>query len=218
MCYIIFMTRIFRDRTEAGQLLAEKLVHFARQKDSIVLALPRGGVPVGYEIAQALKLPLDIFLVRKLGVPGHEELAFGAIAMDNVQVFNDEVVFQMGLDQPTIDEIIREEQAVLNERNQKYRGNRPFPDLKNRTVILVDDGIATGATMRAAIKAIRKLGCLNLVIAVPVAPPEVFTQFRSLADQIVCVETPAMMYAIGSWYADFSQTTDEEVIQLLNRI
>lgn len=211
------MSRIFRDRVEAGQVLAKKLQHFAGQKDAIVLALPRGGVPVGYEIAEALGIPLDVFLVRKLGVPGHEELAFGAIAMSGITVFNDEIIRQLDLKQTIIAAVIAREQIVLEERNKKYRGNRPYPDLKNRTVILVDDGIATGATMRAAAKAIRQLGCLQLIIAVPVAPREALTQFSQFANQIICLETPADFFAIGSWYEAFPQTTDAEVYRLLGK-
>ncbi len=211
------MIKIFRDRVEAGQLLAEKLAHFAGQSDAIVLALPRGGVPVGYEIATALKLPLDIFLVRKLGVPGHEELAFGAIAMGNITVFNQEIIAMLGLSQHTIDAVISREQMVLNERDEKYRGNRPLPDLKNRTVILVDDGIATGATLHAAIKAIRQLNCRYLVAAAPVAPLEAVSRFSEIVDRMVCLETPPDFFAIGSFYEDFSQTTDEEVYRLLGK-
>jgi putative phosphoribosyl transferase len=207
--------KIFRDRREAGQLLAQKLQRFAGQKDTLVLALPRGGVPVGYEIAQALQIPLDIFLVRKLGVPGYEELAFGAIAMGGVTVFNDSVIQQLGLQQDAMAAVIAQEQAVLAQRNQKYRGNRPLPDLKQLIVILVDDGIATGATMRAAIQAIRQLGCVKIILAVPVAPPEAFAQFSQLADAVICLEAPAEFFAIGSWYENFPQTTDEEVYRLL---
>lgn len=211
------MKKIFHDRVEAGQLLAKKLTAYREQKDTIVLALPRGGVPVGYEIAQALKLPLDVFLVRKLGVPGNEELAFGAIAVNEVRVFNEKIIHQMDLTPAIIDAIIRREQQVLNERNQKYRGNQPLPNLKNHTVILIDDGIATGATVQAAIAAIRKLGCRHLVVAVPVAPLPALTQISQLADQIVCLETPSDFFAIGSWYENFSQITDEEVYQLLGK-
>ncbi len=211
------MIKIFRDRTEAGQLLAAKLARFSGKPDAIVLALPRGGVPVGYEIARALKLPLDIFLVRKLGVPGHEELAFGAIAMGNVTVFNQEIIAMLGLSRHTIDAVIASEQMVLNERDEKYRGNRPLPNLKDRTVILVDDGIATGATLHAAINAIRQLDCRHLVAAVPIAPMEAISQFSRLVDEMVCLETPTDFFAIGSWYEDFSQTTDEEVYRLLGK-
>lgn len=209
------MIKIFENRREAGKLLAGKLSRFKNHKQTLILALPRGGVPVGYEIAQALNLPLDIFLVRKLGVPGQEELAFGAIAMGDTLIFNEELVAQLGLSAESINAIIASEQQVLNERNQKYRGARPFPNLTDQCVILVDDGIATGATMRAAITAIRALGCAQLIVAVPVAPPEIFDQFAGLADQIICLETPAPFFAIGGWYQDFSQTTDAEVHELL---
>jgi putative phosphoribosyl transferase len=211
------MERIFRNRIEAGRLLAQQFLNFSEQHNTLVLALPRGGVPVGYEIAQALKIPLDIFLVRKLGVPGQEELAFGAIAMGNVVVFNESIVHQLGLDQQTIQAVIAKEQIVLDERNKKYRGSRPFPDLSEKNIILVDDGIATGATMRAAIIALRKLKCRQIIIAVPVAPPEIYAQFSSLAEKIICLATPESFFAIGSWYMDFSQTTDEEVYQLLGK-
>jgi putative phosphoribosyl transferase len=211
------MYKIFRDRVEAGQLLAKQLEQYRDKPDTIVLALPRGGVPVGYQIAQGLHLPLDIFLVRKLGVPWQEELAFGAIALGGIKVFNEDVLGFMNLDQAGIDEVIAEQQTILEDRSKKYRGNKPFPDLKNKTVILVDDGIATGATMRAAILAIRELGCCEIILAVPVAPPEIFQQFNSLVDQIVCLETPSPFFAIGGWYQDFSQTTDDEVIDLLKK-
>lgn len=211
------MDRVFRNRSEAGKLLAHQLSHFANKKNTLVLALPRGGVPVGYEIAQALHLPLDIFLVRKLGVPEHEELAFGAIAMGDVIVFNESIVFQLGLDQETIQSVLEKERQVLDERNIKYRGDRPFPDLKDKNIILVDDGIATGATMRAAITALRQWECASIIIAVPVASPEIYSQFRALADEIICLATPVSFVAIGSWYTDFSQTTDEEVYRLLGK-
>ncbi len=210
------MSRIFRDRSEVGKLLAQQLQHFFAKKNTIVLALPRGGVPVGYEIAQALNLPLDIFLVRKLGVPGHEELAFGAIAMGDVIVFNDAIVNELDVDQSIINTVIERERRVLNERNAKYRDDRPYPDLKAKNIILVDDGIATGATMRAAITALRQRGSARIIVAVPVAPPEVYSQFNNLADEIVCLATPEFFVAIGSWYMNFPQTSDEEVRQLLN--
>jgi putative phosphoribosyl transferase len=209
------MFKIFRDRVEAGRLLAEKLQNYHAQPDTIIMALPRGGVPVGFEIAQALKIPLDIFLVRKLGAPGQEELAFGAIALGDIEVFNQSIVQQLELDQYTINEVIAEEKQILAERNRKYRGDLPLPDLKNRTIILVDDGIATGATMRAAVKALRKIGCKQLTIAVPVAPQETLSLFHGLVDKIICLETPSPFFAIGSYYQDFSQTSDEEVYRLL---
>lgn len=210
------MIKIFRNRAQAGQLLAKRLMHYAGRKDVIVLALPRGGVPVGYEIAQALQLPLDIFLVRKLGAPGHEELAFGAIAIDGATVFNHEIIEMLGLSPTVIDAVIKRETMVLNERNRKYRGSRPLPNLLDHTVILVDDGIATGATLMAAITAIRKI-CGQIVVAVPVAPAEAVTKFSSVTDEFICLETPRDFLAIGSWYEDFSQTSDEEVYRLLGR-
>ena len=209
--------KIFEDRRQAGQLLAEKLKNFKDKQHTIVLALPRGGVPVGYEIAQALNLPLDIFLVRKLGAPGQEELAFGAIAMGGIVVFNEEIVKRLNISPESIQAVIAQEQQVLQERERKYRGARAFPNLKNQNVILVDDGIATGATMRAAIQAIRALGCAKLIVAAPVAPPEIFDQFAGLSDQIICLETPSPFFAIGGWYQDFSQTSDEEVYELLKK-
>ncbi|MBS0349889.1 MAG: phosphoribosyltransferase [Proteobacteria bacterium] len=212
------LDKIFRDRVEAGQLLAKQLEQqFLDKANTIVLALPRGGVPVGYQIAHDLNLPLDVFLVRKLGVPGQEELALGAIALGGIKVFNEEVLGLMSLDQASIDKVIAEQQTILDDRNNRYRGQKPLPDFKNKTVILVDDGIATGATMRAAVLAIQTLGCGRIILAVPVAPPEIFQQFKPLVDQIICLETPAPFYAIGGWYQDFSQTTDAEVISLLKK-
>ena len=207
----------FQNRKVAGQLLAKKLVHFSQQKDAIVLALPRGGVPIGYEIAKNLNLPLDIFLVRKLGVPWQEELAMGAIAEGNVHVFNSEIILSLAITQNDIDKAIAQESQILVQRQQKYRGDRPSLVIKNKTVILVDDGIATGATMRAAIKALRKSGSTNVIVATPVAPPEAIAQFSHLVDQVICLETPTPFYAIGNWYEDFSQTSDEEVCDLLQR-
>lgn len=214
--YSFHMAKIFKNRREAGQLLAQKLSHLRNRSDVMVLALPRGGVPVGYEVAQSLNVPLDIILVRKLGVPMQEELAMGAIAFGGTTVFNEEIIRSFMIPEEEIQQVIAEEQQVLNERNIKYRNNRPFPDLKNKTIILVDDGIATGATMRAAIKALRKLGTSNIIVAAPVAPPEVFLEFKTLVDQIICLETPPLFSAIGMWYDDFTQTSDEEVIKLLN--
>ncbi len=215
-CYIFFMARRFRDRVEAGQLLAQSLQEYKGQKNVTVLALPRGGVPVGYQVAKALNLPLDIFLVRKLGVPGQEELAFGAIAAGGIIVHNEEIIQLLNLNPSSIEAVIAREKTVLDERNRKYRGDRPFPDLRNQTVILVDDGIATGATMRAAISALKDQ-CRKLAVAVPVGPPETITKLQKIADAVVCLETPAIFFAIGNWYEDFSQTSDEEVQQLLSK-
>ena len=209
------MEFILRDRTDAGKRLAEALEDYADDPDGIVLALPRGGVPVGYEIAETLHLPLDVFLVRKLGVPGQEELAMGAIAMGGVCVFNDRIVRGLNISQQAIDFVTSREQAELERRNLLYREGRPVPDLANKTVLLVDDGIATGATMRAAVEAILQVKPRQLIVAVPVAPPEIYDMFQSLADKIVCLETPASFFAIGNWYQNFSQTSDDEVRKLL---
>jgi predicted phosphoribosyltransferase len=207
----------YHDRHDAGERLATELVQYAGRDDVVVLALPRGGIPVGYEVARALDAPLDVFVVRKLGVPGPEELAIGAIASGGARVLNDDVVQMHHVTGEQLDMVMRMEEAELARREQQYRGTRPFPDLRGKTVILVDDGLATGATMRAAIGALRNEGPSRIVVAVPVAAPEVCRQFRSIADEIVCAVTPDPFYAVGLWYEDFSQTTDEEVHDLLAR-
>jgi len=208
---------IYRDRTEAGQALAAKLAAHADRPDVLVLALPRGGVPVAFEVAQALHAPLDVFLVRKLGVPGREELAMGALATGGVRVLNEDVVAALGIAEPAIAAVIREEEQELQRREQLYRGDRPAPDVRGRTVILVDDGLATGSTMRAALAALRQQGPARLVVAVPVGAAETCADFRAEADEVVCARTPEPFYAVGLWYNDFSQTTDEEVHELLER-
>jgi putative phosphoribosyl transferase len=208
---------LFRDRTEAGQVLADQLVRYAHRPDVVVLALPRGGVPVGYEVAQALHAPLDVFLVRKLGLPGQEELAMGAIASGGIRVLNEEVVRKLNVPEEIIDAVAAEEQQELSRREHDYRAGRPPPDVRGRTVILVDDGLATGSTMRAAVAALRQQGPARIVVAVPVGAPETCTQLRREADEVVCAETPEPFYAVGAWYEDFSQTTDEEVRDLLAR-
>jgi predicted phosphoribosyltransferase len=206
----------FRGREEAGRRLGEALSAFAG-RNALVLALPRGGVPVGYEVARALGAPLDIFLVRKLGVPGHEELAMGAIATGGVRVLNDEVVHALRVPAAVIDRVASIEQRELERREREYRGDRPEPDVRGRTVILVDDGLATGSTMRAAARAIRALGPARLVVAVPVAAAETCDSLESEVDDVVCLRTPEPFYAVGLWYEDFSQTTDDEVRELLAR-
>lgn len=211
------MTKRFRDRTEAGRVLAERLRAYAGRPDVIVLALPRGGVPVGYEIATALGVPLDVFVVRKLGVPGQEELAMGAIATGDVRVLNDEVVEMLRIPPQIVDRVTEEEARELHRREAAYRGNRPPPDLRGRTVILVDDGLATGATMRAAVSAVKQQAPARVVIAVPTAAPQTCEEFRYEVDEVVCAMTPEPFYAVGLWYDDFSQTTDEEVHDLLER-
>ena len=181
----------------------------------MVLALPRGGVPVAFEIAEALGANLDIFLVRKLGVPGHRELAMGAIASGGVRVLNDDVVNWYGIPKAAIEAVAQEEQRELERREREYRIDRPAVPLKGRTVILVDDGLATGSTMRAAVEAVRREGPMRVVVAVPVAAPSTCEEFKQIADEVVCARTPEPFSAVGLWYEDFSQTTDEEVRSLL---
>jgi predicted phosphoribosyltransferase len=207
----------FRNRSEAGRQLAAKLAAYAKRPEVIVLALPRGGVPVAYEVAQALEAPLDVFLVRKLGVPGHEELAMGAIASGGVRVINQDVVRALGIPQAVIDAVAAREQQELERRERLYRGDRPAPDVRGRTVILVDDGLATGATMSAAVQALKQQGAGRVVVAVPIAPPDTCDRLREDVDDIVCAVTPEPFHAVGLWYEDFSQTTDEEVRDLLAR-
>jgi predicted phosphoribosyltransferase len=207
----------FHDRSEAGRLLAAKLGAYANRPDVLVLALPRGGVPVAYEVARALNAPLDVFLVRKLGVPGHEEYAMGAIATGGVRVLNEEAVRALGVPDYAIDAVAAKEQQELARRARLYRGDRPPPDVRGKTVILVDDGLATGATMQAAVKALRQEQARRIVVAVPVAAPETCEQLKEQVDDIICAVTPEPFYAVGLWYQDFSQTTDEEVRELLER-
>lgn len=205
----------FRDRTEAGQELAHRLEHFAGRDDLLVLGLARGGVPVAFEVARRLRAPLDVFIVRKLGVPGHEELAMGAIASGGVQVLNERVLNALHLDESSIDRVAQLELKELSRRERQYRGNKPMPNVRGKTVILIDDGLATGATMAAAVQALRKLGPAKLVVAVPVGAPETCEQFQDLADEIVCAREPADFAAVGEWYEDFQQTSDAEVHDLL---
>jgi putative phosphoribosyl transferase len=211
------MSMRFRDRAEAGRLLADRLEEYAGRDDVIVLALPRGGVPVGAELARRLGAPLDLFLVRKLGVPGREELAMGAIASGGVRVLNDDVVAELGITEEDIARTALVEGRELERREQRYRNGRPVADLRGRTVILVDDGLATGATMRAAALAVRGQGPERVVVAVPVAAEPTCDEFRAEVDEVVCALTPEPFLSVGSWYEDFSQTTDEEVRELLAR-
>lgn len=206
---------LFKDRTEAGQRLAVKLAAYADRQNVLVLGLPRGGVPVAFEVANALKAPLDVFLVRKLGVPSQEELAMGAIASGGVRVLNQEIIEGLRLTEATIDRVAQKEQQELERRERLYRDNRPVPALQGRTVIVVDDGLATGATMRAAIEAVRQQQPARLVVGVPVSSFETCQEIGSEVDEIVCVETPRPFYSVGLWYKDFPQTTDEEVRDLL---
>jgi putative phosphoribosyl transferase len=211
------MEGIFPDRAEAGRLLGVKLSKYAGAADVIVLGLPRGGVPVAYEVARALRVPLDVFIVRKLGVPGFEELAVGAIASGGVRVLNEEVASALPNADVIIEAVTQRESAELERREHEYRDGRPAPELQNKTVILIDDGLATGATMRAAVKALRQRGAAKIVVAVPVGPPDTCKEFEDVADEVVCASAPEFFQAVGQYYEDFSQTSDEEVRDLLAR-
>jgi putative phosphoribosyl transferase len=208
---------VYSDRAEAGRVLAGALAAYAGQPGLLVLALPRGGVPVAYEVAQALRAPLDVLVVRKLGVPGHDEYAMGAIASGGEPLFNDEVVRELGIRPAAIDAVVQRERTELQRRERLYRGDRPLPDVCGRTVIVVDDGLATGATMAAAVKALRGLEPARIVVAVPTGAAETCEQLRALADAVVCASTPRPFRAVGQWYDDFSQTSDAEVHELLDR-
>src|SRR5262245_48988349 len=207
----------YRDRYQAGKLLAEHLQEYADRPDAIVLALPRGGVPVGYEVATALHVPLDVFLVRKLGLPGHEELAMGAIASGGVRFLNEDVVAQTGVSRAIIDQVAAVEEAELERRERAYRGSRPAPKLENATAILVDDGLATGASMHAAALAARAQHAREVVVAVPVAAEPTCRSLSKVVDRVVCPFTPDQFYAVGLWYEDFAQTDDDEVRDLPER-
>jgi putative phosphoribosyl transferase len=210
----------YRDRREAGRVLASRLGVYARRPDVLVLALPRGGVPVAYEVARALDAPLDVFVVRKLGLPGREELAMGALATGGIRVLNQDVVDAFGVSETALDAVTAREAAELARRETAYCGGRPPPDLRGRAVLLVDDGLATGTTMRAAVRAARARGPARVVVAVPVAAPQICDALRSEVDdvdEVVCARTPEPFTAVGVWYEEFSPTTDEEVRELLAR-
>jgi putative phosphoribosyl transferase len=209
------MPRFFKDRRDAGRVLAEYLKSHADRNDVLVLALPRGGVPVASEVARELRAPLDVFLVRKLGVPGREELAMGAIASGGIRQLNDDVVRELGISPETIDEVEESERNELERREHAYRDDRPPIDVTGRTVILVDDGLATGASMRAAVAALKRKQPRQIIVAVPVASADTCDEFATLVDEVICARTPEPFYAVGLWYDDFSQTTDEEVRNLL---
>lgn len=206
---------IYKDRRDAGRALAARLQPHAGRDDVIVLALPRGGVPVAFEVAEALEAPLDIFLVRKLGVPGQEELAMGAIASGGVRVLNEQVAPYVT--QAAIDAATAQERAELERRERAYRGNRPPPEIRGKTIILIDDGLATGSTMRAAVAAIRQQQPARIVVAVPVGAGSTCDSLRHQADEVICGATPEPFFGVGQWYDDFAQTTDEEVCHLLER-
>ena len=209
----------YADRSDAGRRLAKALAAagYDRDPDILILALPRGGVPVAYEVARELDSPLDVFLVRKLGVPGHEELAMGAIASGGVTVLNDDVVRRARIRRDELDAVMRSELHELRRRERAYRGDRPPISIEAKTVILVDDGLATGASMRAAAEAVRRMNPKKVAVAVPVAAPETCEQFRQIVDDVTCVLTPEAFASVGMWYENFSQTSDEEVRELLER-
>lgn len=203
------------NRIMAGRLLAEKLTHYQHRDDVIVLALPRGGVPVAYEIANALAAPLDIIVVRKLGIPNHEEFAMGAVAQGGIFIFNKEAIQLNNISEQSIAQVAERELLELQRRENLYRGGRPWPRLQGRCVILVDDGLATGATMRAAVKAVRQQSAEKIILAIPVASTPALEEIRPWVDEIFCLIAPAVFYGVGQWYEDFSQVSDEEVMHFL---
>jgi putative phosphoribosyl transferase len=208
---------LFLDRTEAGRVLAHRLAAYANYPDAMVLALPRGGVPVAFEIAEALNLPLDILVVRKLGLPGHEEFAMGAIASGGARFLNQDLIRQLSLSDEIIGHIVAREQRELERRERTYRGQRPALDVRDHIVIIVDDGLATGSSMRAAIAALRQKRPAKLIVAVPVGARMTCSELEALADEVICLEKPENFSAVGLWYRDFPQVTDEEVNNLLER-
>jgi putative phosphoribosyl transferase len=207
----------FIDRRDAGRVLASRLTKYAGRDDVIVLGLPRGGVPVAYEVASALGAPMEVFLVRKLGTPGHRELAMGAIASGGVRVLNEDVVHWYGISESAIERIAREEQDELERRERAYRDDRPPPDFTNKVVILIDDGLATGSTMRAAARAVRARRPARVVIAVPVGAPQTCAELAASADEVICARMPEPFSAVGQWYLNFEQTDDDEVRELLQK-
>ncbi|BBA35364.1 phosphoribosyltransferase [Methylocaldum marinum] len=209
------MEKLFDDRTDAGRQLAQALGAYAGRSDLLVLALPRGGVPVAYEVARALNAPLDLLIVRKLGTPGNPELAMGAIASGGASVLNPDVVSIYRISDETIERVAANERQELARRERLYRGDRPYPEMENRCIIVVDDGIATGATMRAGLAALRRLNPACIVVAVPLAPSDTVERLRSEVDEVVCLTTPEPFFAVGQGYRDFSQTTDDDVREIL---
>jgi len=216
MALIESAPNFFYDRRDAGRALAARLENLKGRTDVVVLGLPRGGVPVAYEIARVLAAPLDVFLVRKLGLPEHPELAMGAIASGGVRVLNEDVVSWYRVPAGVLESVAKEEQAELDRRERTYRDGRTAPDLRDRVVVLVDDGLATGSTMLAAVRAVRSHAPARVVVAVPVGSADTCREFQKVADEVVCALTPARFSAVGQWYVDFSQTTDEEVGALLD--
>ncbi|MHB1862797.1 MAG: phosphoribosyltransferase [Gemmatimonadaceae bacterium] len=209
------MPHRFRDRREAGRELAQHLARYAHEPDVIVLGLPRGGVPVAFEVATALNVPLDVFVVRKLGVPGHEEYAMGAVAGGGIRVINEDVIRDLRISPDAVERVERAERSEIERREVAYRGGAPAPSLAGRVVILVDDGLATGSTMLAAVAAVRTRHPSRVIVATPVASMEACDAVRREADDCVCVSVPDPFYGVGLWYLDFTQTTDEEVQRVL---
>lgn len=207
----------FSNRVEAGRSLAQTLKHYRNREDVIVLALPRGGVPVGFEVSRALAVPLDVIVVRKLGVPGHKEFAMGAIASGGIRILTDEVILLNDIDEAAIAEAVADEEQELKRRELAYRQGQPYPDLNGKTVILVDDGLATGATMRAAVMAVREQNAKKVIVAVPVAPKDTAEAIASSVDEAFFLAVPSPFLAVGQWYDNFGQTTDEEVQSLLEQ-
>jgi putative phosphoribosyl transferase len=210
--------RLFHDRTDAGRQLTERLADYADRSDVVVLALPRGGVPVAFEVASRLHVPLDVFLVRKLGVPGHSELAMGAIAGGGVEVLNHDLIGDLGISADSIAAVAAREREELRRREDTFRGNRPPLDVAGKTIVLIDDGLATGATMEAAVTAVRSMNPASVVVAVPVGARETCERLASMADRVVCLAMPVPFDAVGLWYEDFDQTSDAEVKALLLRL
>ena len=208
---------LYKDRVDAGKRLAKELSKYANRSDVLILALPRGGVPVAFEVAKELNVKMDVFIVRKLGVPGNEELAMGAISSDNIRVLNEDVVRSFQIPERVINMVAENELRELERRERAYRGDRPKPEISGSTVILIDDGLATGATMRAAAAAIKIKNPAKIVVAVPTGAPDTCELFRREVDEVICVATPEPFYGVGAWYGNFSQTTDEEVCDLLNK-
>lgn len=208
---------LYKDRVDAGKKLAKELSKYANRSDVLIFALPRGGVPVAFEVAKELNVKMDVFIVRKLGVPGNEELAMGAISSDNIRVLNEDVVRSFQIPERVINMVAENELRELERRERAYRGDRPKPEISGSTVILIDDGLATGATMRAAAAAIKIKNPAKIVVAVPTGAPDTCELFRREVDEVICVATPEPFYGVGAWYGNFSQTTDEEVCDLLNK-
>ncbi|HWQ49892.1 MAG TPA: phosphoribosyltransferase [Methanosarcina sp.] len=208
---------LFKDRVDAGKKLAKELSKYANRSDVLILALPRGGVPVAFEVAKELNVKMDVFIVRKLGVPGNEELAMGAISSDNIRVLNEDVVRSFQIPERVINMVVENELKELERRERAYRGDRPKPEISGSTVILIDDGLATGATMRAATSALKTKNPAKIVVAVPTGAPDTCELFAREVDEVICIATPEPFYGVGAWYGNFSQTTDEEVCELLEK-